>query len=219
MVESLVYGNPSQSQLKWLEKEGVFYKFFEQLTKFKFPQNGSRVTINELNEVLEYVNETKDDSERLTTYRIYDQSVAATYKRNIKALDLQEEEKDENQLNIVINDVFEDINYLIYNLKYYFQRPRPYQLAKFYNQSLFPIDSYTSNSPSYPSAHAIQADILSYIFGNWYPKHYPFFLDLSAEIGKSRLYMGLNYQSDLDFSYFISEMIKTDKSFLSKYYL
>jgi hypothetical protein len=61
MVESILYGNPSQSQLKWLEKEGVFYKFFEQLTKFKFPQNGSRVTINELNEVLEYVNETKDD--------------------------------------------------------------------------------------------------------------------------------------------------------------
>ncbi len=31
--------------------------------------------------------------------------------------------------------------------------------------------------------------------------------------------MGLNYQSDIDFSYFVSEMIKSDKEFMAKYAL
>jgi hypothetical protein len=60
---------------------------------------------------------------------------------------------------------------------------------------------------------------LSYILGNWYPKHFSFFLDVAKDVEISRLYMGLNYQSDIDFSYFVSEMIKSDKEFMAKYAL
>jgi hypothetical protein len=215
MVDSIEYGNPTQSQVKWLSKEGLAFKFFEQLQKFAFPKNSSRVTINELNELNDYVKELSADEEKIKKYRIYDQNLISVYKYHIKSLNLQGAE----EIDIFFEDIQKDINYLIYNLKYFFQRPRPHQLSKFYKQSLFPFHSISANSPSYPSCQVIQADIISYILGNWYPTHFVFFSDLCKEVEFSRLYMGLNYQSDIDFSYFITEMIKMDREFIAKYSL
>lgn len=215
MIDSIEYGNPTQNQTNWLTKDGLGIKFFEQLQKFSFPKNSSRVTINELNELNDYVKELAGDEEKVKRYRFYDQNLIAVYKHHIKSLNLQGAE----DIDVFFSDILNDINYLIYNLKYFFQRPRPHQLSKFYKQSLFPFNSVSANSPSYPSCQVIQADVISYILGNWYPTHFTFFSDICKEVEYSRLYMGLNYQSDIDFSYFITEMIKLDREFLAKYSL
>lgn len=215
MVDSIVFGNPTQNQLRWLEKEGIGYKFFDQLSKFNFPKNSSRATREELNELVDFVAETLKDEEAIKRYRQYDYNLIGVYSRHIKDMQLTEEDK----ISILMNDILLDVNHLVYNLKYFFQRPRPYQLAKFYNLSLFPLKSINADSPSYPSLQIVQADILSYVLGNWFPAHYDFFDRLSLDVQDSRVKSGLNYASDLDFSMFVSELIKTDKEFLAKYSL
>jgi hypothetical protein len=215
MVDNIEYGNPTQNQAKWLTQNGIAYKFFEQLQKFSFPKNSSRVTINELNELNDFVKELSGDADKIKRFKNYDQNLIAVYKHHINSLDLNGKE----DIDAFFEDILNDINYLIYSLKYFFQRPRPYQLSRFYKQSLFPFHSTSANSPSYPCCQVIQADVISYILGNWYPEYFSFFTSIAQEVQESRMLMGLNYPSDIDFSYFISEMIKSDKEFIAKYSL
>lgn len=218
MLENIVYGNPNQSQLKWLEKKGLAFKYFEQLSKFSFPSNDSRVTISELNELVDAIKKV-EDIETIKRYRLYDSNLSAVYKSHAKTLKITEAEGQEEKINNLISDIFEDVNYLIFNLKYIFQRPRPHQLAQEYKLTLFPFKSINADSPSYPSASVIQADLLSHVLGNWFPNYFSFFTDLSKDVENSRFYMGLNYESDLDFSMMICELIKNDKDFIMKYSL
>lgn len=214
MVDTLCYGNPSREQLVWLEKEGVFFHHFDSLSKFTFPKNSSRVAREELNEIHDALQKIPTEEE-LKNYRFYDRNLFACYLSVLNSLEINDEEK----IKTLFKDLQSDLNHLILNLKYYFQRPRPYQLGELYKLALFPYKSYSTDSPSYPSMKVIHADVLSYILGNWYPQHFELFDNLAKDVEASRINMGLNYQSDIDFSLFISETIKSDKIFISKYAL
>lgn len=214
MVDTLCYGNPSREQLVWLDKEGVFFHHFDSLSKFTFPKNSSRVAREELNEIHDALQKTITEEE-LKNYRLYDRNVFGSYLAVLNNIEINDDEK----IKLLFKDLQTDLNHLILNLKYFFQRPRPFQLAQFYKFSLFPHKSYSADSPSYPSMKIIHADVLSYVLGNWYPEHFELFENLAKDVEASRLNMGLNYQSDIDFSLFVSETIKSDKLFISKYSL
>jgi hypothetical protein len=219
MVDEIKYGNPSYEHTKWLKKTGLAYKHFENLSKFKYPLNSSKVTIYELNDLKENLGNLIGNPELLKRYKFYDENIIEAFYNKLYFSNLKKEDKDFDSFKIFAEDVFSDINPLVYDLKYFFQRPRPYQLSYHYKQSLFPIESKNSNTPSYPSLFTIQANILSHILGNWYPKYYKDLTYLAKDIENSRLYMGLNYQSDIDFSYFVVDSIKKDKEFKAKYSL
>jgi hypothetical protein len=102
-------------------------------------------------------------------------------------------------------------------LKFYFQRPRPYQLAEHYKLKLFPFDSKSADSPSYPSGHALQSKLICHVLGNHFPEKFDYFERLAKDIEYSRLYMGIHYQSDVDYSLYIAEVIIRDKDFKAKY--
>lgn len=214
MLDSITWGNPLQNHLPYLEEKGDYLeKLIPQLVKFPFPKNSSKGTREELNALVDYVDEIKKDEETLKRYRVYDKSLSKVFAQIIIENNLGEKGAE------MVDNLIEDLKPLTIKLKFHFQRPRPYQLAQQYKLKLFPFPSTSDNSPSYPSGHTLQAKIVSYVLGNHFPEKFDFFENFAKDVEYSRLYLGVHYPSDNDYSLYIAETIIRDKEFKAKYQL
>ncbi len=97
---------------------------------------------------------------------------------------------------------------VVLDLKYHFNRPRPYKLAPLLNIELHTneIKDTTSDSPSYPSGHATQGILISNYMAHKYPQHKREFLKLGRDIAKSRIIAKVHYKSDVN----LGELIAND---------
>jgi hypothetical protein len=88
---------------------------------------------------------------------------------------------------------------VILDLKYHFNRPRPYKLADLFGIDLDTneIENTTSDSPSYPSGHSTQATLIANYLANKYPLHRGKFLKLGRDIARSRVIAKVHYPSDV----------------------
>jgi hypothetical protein len=107
-----------------------------------------------------------------------------------------------------IKELKESAGSIILDLKYHFNRPRPYKLAELYN---IPLDTNeikdtTFDSPSYPSGHATQGTLIANYLANKYPLHRGKFLKLGRDIARSRITAKVHYPSDVH----MGEMIGND---------
>jgi len=214
MLDSITWGNPFQKHLPFL-KEGLspLEKLIPQLVKYTFPKNSSKGTREELNQLVDYIDELKKDPDTLKRYKAYDGSLERIFAQVIMEQNLGEKGAD------LIDKLFDDTHPLILKLKFYFQRPRPYQLGEHYKVKLFPFDTKSGDSPSYPAGHTLQANLICHVLGNHFPEKFDFFENLAKDIEYSRLYLGIHYPSDNDFALYIAEMIIRDKEFKVKYQL
>jgi len=57
------------------------------------------------------------------------------------------------------------------------------------------------------------------VLGNIYPQYYQSLQNLAEDISNSRLYLGLHYQSDIDFSKYCAELVLNHPDFIKKYKL
>lgn len=215
MIDSIEWGNPLQKHLPYLEENGTSFleKHIPQLIKFGFPKNTSKTTREELNQLVDNIEVMKNNPEILKRYKAYDQSLVKTFADVIIQQDLGEKGAD------IVDKLLDDTLPLLIKLKFFFQRPRPYQLGLAYKLKLFPYASISNDSPSYPSGHTLQAHLICYVLGNHFPEKFDYFEKLAKDIEFSRLYLGLHYESDNDFAMYIYELIIKDKEFKSKYQL
>jgi len=211
MLDSITWGNPSQRHLPILEGEGFLDKHIPQLIKFPFPKNSSKAVREELNQLVDYVSVMKDNQEVLKRYKAYDFSLIKTFGDIIIQQNLGDDAIE------MVDQLFDDSLSLLVKLKFHFQRPRPYQLAEVYKLKLFPYDSKSQNTPSYPSGHAFQSRIICMVLGNHYPHLFEYFDNLAKDIEYSRMYMGVHYPSDIDFALFCVDTILADRDFKAKY--
>ena len=84
----------------------------------------------------------------------------------------------------------------IMELKYKFQRPRPYQIAEFYGINLNGVDLDSMKTPSYPSGHATQGYLLGMIYSERYPQYNEEFIRLAEDIAESRIIGKAHFPSD-----------------------
>jgi hypothetical protein len=212
MLDSITWGNPFQKHLPYLEENASpLEKHIPQLTNFTFPKNSSKATREELNQLVDYIEDLKKDEHALKRYRAYDMSLTRVFAQVIMEQNLGEKGAD------IVDKLLDETLPLLIKLKFYFQRPRPYQLAEHYKLKLFPFDSKSADSPSYPSGHALQSKLICHVLGNHFPEKFDYFERLAKDIEYSRLYMGIHYQSDVDYSLYIAEVIIRDKDFKAKY--
>jgi hypothetical protein len=210
-LNQVTYGNPTQKTKALLSKKGLVDNLFEQLKNEPMPDNDSELTKEELNEVAEGISllENPENELFLKRYNSYDrsliQTLASIFKQ--KGVDVQE----------VCEEIFLDINPLIAKLKVHFNRPRPYQLANYYKLKLFPFDSFSANSPSFPSGHTVQSYVMLNVIGSMYPTHYKFCKSIIEDVAESRVNLGLHYPSDNDFAKEVGENILKHKEFAKKY--
>jgi len=212
----ITYGNLSENLLEILKKKCIADEVIPILdkkygAKLNFPLNNSESVKEELNEMVEKVNSLKEESNSIHLYRYkrYDrqllQSIISTFKE--KGLNVEE----------LIISIDEDISPTIIKLKQKYQRPRPYQLAEYYKLKLFPYETNSGHSPSYPSGHTIQAYVILNIIGNKHPNSYGFCKEFINDIANSRVYLGLHYPSDNDSSFIIGQEILKLKPIIDKY--
>ena len=98
---------------------------------------------------------------------------------------------------------------IILDLKYHYNRPRPYMLAKEFEIPLDTnqIKSTTKDSPSYPSGHAAQGMLVGNYLAKLNPAHKMEFLKLGKDIAKSRIVAKVHYPSDVRFGEIIGNDI------------
>ena len=214
MLDSITWGNPFQKHLPYL-KENVspLEKFIPQLVNFTFPKNSSKGAREELNQIVDYIAEVQKHPDELKRYKAYDASLERVFAQVIIEQNLGDKAAE------MVDKLFDDMLPLVLKLKFYFQRPRPYQLAEHYKLKLFPFESRSADSPSYPSGHTLQSRVICHVLGNHFPEKFDFFENLAKDIEYSRLYLGIHYPSDNDYALFVAETIMRDREFKQKYEL
>lgn len=209
-LNQVTYGNPTYEAKILLEKECIVGDLFPELIKDAFPKNDSAATKEELNEIVRSLKDLDETSPTLLRrYLNYDKALWAYINKMLEVEGIQE--------NDLIQQILVDINPLILKLKYYFQRPRPYQLANYYKLSLFPMKSTSALTPSYPSGHTIQSIVVLTIIGNKHPNIYQYCSRLWEDVAQSRVAIGVHYPSDNDFSYYVAQEILKNPKFAEKY--
>ncbi len=99
---------------------------------------------------------------------------------------------------------------IIMNLKWKFNRPRPYQLAEAYGIKLKVVETDTHHTPSYPSGHTAWAAMMGYILAEYYPEHSSQIFQNINVAGMGRVLQGVHYPSDNDASMIITGAIWQD---------
>jgi acid phosphatase (class A) len=210
-LNQVTYGNPTKEQKVYLEEDSLVDDLFLKFKEDYFPLNDSELVKDELNDIVDYVNSISDEENKafLTRYKAYDRSltqvITTTFKQ--KGIDVES----------LCEDIIDDIRNLISKLKYYYQRPRPNQLAQYYKLKLFPFNSFTSSTPSYPSGHTLQAYVILNVIADKYPNEYQFCREMIDDVAYSRLYLGLHFPTDNDFAKEVAKEILKHPKFTKKY--
>ena len=80
-----------------------------------------------------------------------------------------------------------------------FNRSRPKQI----NENLNVFESVSANTPAFPSGHTCQAYYLAKKLSIKYPEKREKLFELAEKCGQARIYAGLHYPSDHEFSKFL----------------
>jgi hypothetical protein len=209
-LDQVTFGNPTIEQKKYLEEISIVDDLFPKLKQDSFPASSSELVKDELNEIVDYLNDISEGNETyLARYKSYDRSLLQVIVATFHEKDIDVEELTKN--------IFEDIKPLLLKLKYYFQRPRPKQIAQFYKLKLFPYQSFSSDTPSYPSGHTLESYVALNVIANKYPNEYQFCKDMIDDIAYSRIYLCLHFATDNDFAKFVGQEILKHPNFTKKY--
>ena len=163
-----------------------------------FPENSSKETRLELDWLVKH-NEGKIDKE----FSKSGDNVDKVFKDYL----------DDNNLNYnkkYYRTIQEETKKFILELKYLYNRPRPEQLAEFYDIPDFKIQDFkTAQTPSYPSGHSIQAYLMADLLSREYPSHYSEFIKLADFVSDTRLMARIHYPSDCEFGKEVAKYIAT----------
>lgn len=212
LLNELVQGNANREELSLVQSESYLDQCFTELTQYLFPANDSDATKSELNELVGMTEELFQDQKSQKRFMNYDTSLGVIMVKYLMRHGVEQKEAES-----LVSALFRDIDPLIGKLKFYFQRPRPSVLAYYMKLKLIPFFSITSSSPSYPSGHAVQAKFFAEIVGNKYPKLYKNVHAFADDVCMSRLFMGLHYQSDIDYASLVVEHVMKIQELKLKY--
>lgn len=209
-INEVTYGNPTYQQKEVLDKKSIVGDLFTELSKEECPANGSEATKQELNQIKSALqNLEKSNPQDLRRYMNMDKSLIQYIEQLLRAEQIDEAE--------TIRSIVSDIQPLILKLKYKFQRPRPYQLANYRKLKLFPLQSISALSPSFPSGHSIQAMVIMTVIGRKHPNLTQFSKRFYEDVMDSRVAIGVHYPSDNDFSAKVANAILEHPKFVDKY--
>jgi hypothetical protein len=175
------------------------------------PKNSSNITLKELRLISQSTkNRSKKDIELV--YNV-DADMDSPYSILLKKYNLSYPQ------NYI--DLFYDIvKPVLFNIKSYWNRARPKQLAEFYNINIDVIVTDTHHAASYPSGHTVYTSLVSNILKDLFPQIKSKELDhIVLETARARILQGVHFPSDNKAAIVFSNYIFTNlNSKLRKYY-
>mgnify|MGYP003119753099 FL=1 len=157
------------------------------------PDNDSNTTLNEINKLAKIEPDKKrvergDDVKKLFYPLI----------KEIKSVDKE-------HIDLLIKDSAK----YIFKLKYQYNRPRPYQVAEFYDIDLNGTQLDSMKTPSYPSGHATQGYLIAEYLCLKDPHNETLYRSVGEEIAESRIIAKAHYPSDkIAGKYLANQLIK-----------
>tara|TARA_Y100001973_G_C5194244_1_gene333102 strand:+ start:1253 stop:1903 length:651 start_codon:yes stop_codon:yes gene_type:complete len=196
-VNNMKYSNEVKPKhQKSMDTKAEFMSSDMKVPKTPFPENSSRETRRELEHLLYYNGGSIDD-------KIVKEGddLEKVFENYCKDNNLKYNKDYYEQIK-------KDSSRTILKLKYYYNRPRPFQLAEFYDIKEFKDYGLPSmKTPSYPSGHTTQAYLFAELLGREYPKHYEQFIELAEFISESRIMARAHYPSDLKFGQKVAQCL------------
>lgn len=162
-------------------------KVLQEINVTPPPANNSKKTLDELKGMIDNINNLSD--EQKTQYLNTDDDTSYYIKQYMSNNDLEYESED-------IEKITDSARHIGRHFKNEFMRPRPYQLGKELNMKMKYFKTDTSDSPSYPSNHALQARAVARYYGSIYPEHKQGLLQAAEMSGQGRVDAGIHYPSD-----------------------
>jgi hypothetical protein len=208
-LNDISYGNMSYENRSFIKKESVFNQYFEEFKLAQFPKNSSSEVQYELKSILDDFNKVQK-SNKSQYYKVIDRALYNVFQRFLASTKITNE-TNIAQVMAFIEKVNLQLAPLILKLKEYYQRPRPYQLAPYYNIDLYPHQSLTALSPSYPSGHTLTAYFICGLISEVVPNKIRQLESFAEDVAASRIGLGLHYPSDNKFSIGIAEILITKK--------
>lgn len=96
-----------------------------------------------------------------------------------------------------LEEVIKESSKFVMELKYKFNRPRPYQIAEHYGIKDFKRHKLdTAKTPSYPSGHAMQGRLIALYLSGKDPENKNEYMMIGHNISESRIMARAHYQSD-----------------------
>lgn len=164
------------------------------------PSNGSKQTLDELIYVANLT--LKRTPQELELIRKIDDDPSFPIQETCKIYNVDFPKE-------IFNQWYINTKNLIYAIKYHFNRPRPQQLANFYNLKIDAIDSDTAHTPSYPSGHTVYAKLAANIVLANYPN-----IGITdslntavADVAYARCCQGVHFPSDNQASLIVANFI------------
>jgi hypothetical protein len=180
----------------------------EEILKIKKLMNLNESKMNKDNLFYEFnyssfkdVPPPSDDSEKTKEELKYLKSI------NLNKLFVQEKDDmlgtfmeflDDNKIDYnkkFLKKVYDDMYYVVLDLKSFYKRPRPFRLDPTLTDSM--LDSMEGFA--YPSGHSTTSNLLCMILSYLYPKYKKGFSKLCNDITYSRQMAKAHYPSDIDF--------------------
>jgi len=184
-IKNVVYSNDSMSdkhaeRIEYVKTKGLFkdFNFSKYFTKNP-PKNSSIQTYQELL----YLKDLPEDNDFVEKH----DDIESIF----------EEVCNEHNLTFpkdLVEEILKSCSML--ELKYHYNRPRPFQLANYYNIKLGEYVMESMKTPSYPSGHSAQGILVGKILQTKLPINTDAFLEAAKRISYSRNLGRAHYPSD-----------------------
>jgi hypothetical protein len=156
------------------------------------PSNLSKITYREL-QLLSQLTQSRTQKDIQLVYNI-DKDMDTPFELLCKSYEVEYPRAD-------IKAFYDLIRPILLNVKGYYNRPRPAQLAKYLNIPIDVIVTDTHHTASYPSGHTVYSKLSSLILKDRYSQIDQTKLDNIVNIVKrARMLQGVHYPSDCDAS-------------------
>jgi hypothetical protein len=214
-IRDLVYGKINREDLVYIHKKNIFTQFTKHFTEHPYPNLEG--TMQDIDEILatqkEYMFKKNWDKYK-PFMRESDKDIHSLFKKKFKQLGIRTDEKFMNWLYKIQTE----LGGLVMQLKVFYNRPRPYQVAYYTKQDLNPFATTSGNSPAYPSGHCLQARFLMKCVAYKYPHLAKKLKRFSDDIATTRVVLGVHYPSDNAFSRKICDELTTYPSIREKFF-
>ena len=185
-IKNVVYSNDSMSDkhAKKIEgiKDGLFKSFNYSKYKVKNPpKNNSMVVYNEL----QFLKDLPEDNSYVEEH----DDIEKVFEQVCKENNVEYPKE-------LVKKLLKSAAGIILDLKYHYNRPRPFQLSSHYNIKLGEKVLESMKTPSYPSGHSVQGILVGKVLQTKLPINTDAFLEAGKRISYSRNLGRAHYPSD-----------------------